>query len=67
MYQSKNKKGAKTIEKELHNFEYAVMSLLEGDGLGEALFVNELTAEQRKRFDKIKGIYLEECLKDCPF
>ena len=55
------------MEKELHNFEYAVMSLIEGDGLGEALFVNELTADQRKRFDKIKIIYLEECLKDCPF
>lgn len=51
----------------MHNFEYAVMSLLEGDGLGEALFVQELTSDQKERFNKIKGIYLEECLKDCPF
>lgn len=55
------------MEKQLHSFEYAVMSLLEGDGLGEALFVTELTAEQKERFDKIKDIYLKECLKDCPF
>ena len=55
------------MEKELHSFEYAVMSLLEGDGLGEALFVQDLTNEQKERFNKIKEIYLQECLKDCPF
>lgn len=49
------------------DFEMAVKCMLEGDGLCEALCLNTLTDDQRERFEKIKGIYLEECLKDCEF
>ena len=51
----------------LNDFDRAIICLIDGDGLSEALCMNFLTGEQRERFDKIKSIYLEECLKDCDF
>jgi hypothetical protein len=53
--------------KHMTEFELAVQCMVTGDDLGEALCLNSLTAEQKERFSKIKDIYLEECLKDCPF
>lgn len=50
-----------------NNFSYALLAMLEDDGLSEALYLNELTTEQKERFNKIKEIYLQECLKDCNF
>ena len=49
------------------DFEMAIKCMLEGDGACEALYLNTLTDDQRERFEKIKEIYLEECLKDCDF
>lgn len=49
------------------DFDRAISCMIDGDGLGEALYLNLLTNEQRERFDKIKSIYLEEQLKDCDF
>ena len=51
----------------MENFNQALICMMNDDGLGEALCMNSLTADQRERFDKIKSIYLEECLKDCGF
>ena len=51
----------------MSNFDEALRCMMDGDGLGEALCVGLLTADQRERFEKIKEIYLEECLKDCDF
>ena len=51
----------------MNNFDKAIYCLITDDGYGEAMCKGELTNEQRKRFEKIKAIYLEECLKDCNF
>lgn len=48
-------------------FELAIFYLLEGYDLGVALAKDEMTADQRKRFDKIETVYIDEKLKDCPF
>ena len=50
-----------------NNFNYALLALLEDDGLSEAIYLSKLTTEQKERYNKIKEIYLEECLKDCKF
>lgn len=49
------------------DFEMAISCMVNDDGLGEALYLNSLSNEQKDRFNKIKEIYLEECLKDCKF
>ena len=49
------------------DFENAIYCMINNDGLCEALYCNLLTADQKERFNKIKEIYLEECLKDCDF
>lgn len=49
------------------NFENAIVCMINEDGLGEALYLNELDNEQRERFGKIKEIFLAECLRDCEF
>ena len=53
--------------KHFSDFDRAVLCMLEDDGFGEALFFDMLTADQKDRFNKIKSIYLDECLKDCDF
>ena len=53
--------------KHFDDFQHAVLCMLEDDGLGEALFFDQLTEDQKRRFNQIKSIYLEECLKDCDF
>ena len=52
---------------QMNNFELAVFFMLEENDLAVALCENEMTADQRKRFDQIKSAFLEEQLQDCPF
>ena len=52
---------------ELSDFGMAIYYMILDDGYGEAIYKQDLTNEQRERFEKIKEIYLEECLKDCKF
>ena len=49
------------------NFEKAILCMLNGDGYGEALCTDRMTPDQKDRFNRIKAIYLEECLKECEF
>ena len=49
------------------DFEIAIFFLLEGYDLGVALEKDQMTADQRERFNRIEIAYLEEQLKDCPF
>ena len=51
----------------MENFNCAITAMLDDDGMIEALYYDLLTSDQKQRFDKIKAIYLEECLKDCNF
>lgn len=59
--------GRKMGNKHFSDFDRAVLCMLEDDGFGEAMFFDLLTADQKDRFNKIKSIYLDECLKDCDF
>lgn len=52
---------------EMSNFDNAIYSMITDNGWEEAYTKQFLTNEQRERFEKIKAIYLEECLKDCNF
>ena len=51
----------------MNDFELAILAMIEEDGFSEAYHIDQLTAEQKERFNKIKSVFLEECLKDCPF
>lgn len=52
---------------QMNDFELAVLAMLEEDGWTEAYHLDRLTPEQKDRFNQIKGIFLEEQLKDCKF
>ena len=52
---------------QMNDFELAILAMIEEDGFSEAYHMNRLTTEQKDRFNKIKEVFLEEQLKDCPF
>ena len=62
-----SKETRKELFAQMTDFQIAVFFLLEGYDLGVALEKDQMTAEQRERFERIETAYLEEQLKDCPF
>lgn len=57
----------KEMLNQFDEFQLAVFFLIEGNDLAVALSKNQMTADQRERFERIESAYLEEQLKDCPF
>lgn len=57
----------KELFAQMTDFEIAIFFLLEGYDLGVALEKDQMTPDQRERFEKIETAYLEERLKDCKF
>ena len=49
------------------DFQIAVFFLLENDDCAVAIEKDQMTAEQRERFERIETAYIEEQLKDCTF
>lgn len=57
----------KEMLEKMDNFQLAIFAMIEDNGFLEASCQDKMTADQEERFRQIKTIYLEECLKDCPF
>ena len=57
----------KELFSQMTDFQIAMFFLLEEDDLCVAIEKDQMTADQRARFERIEAAYLEEQLKDCPF
>lgn len=57
----------KELFSQMTDFQIVIFFLLEGADSAVAIEKDQMTAEQRERFETIEKAYIEEQLKDCPF
>ena len=49
---------------EMNEFELAVLAVIENDEWAQAYYGDKLTNEQKKRFERVREIFLEERFVD---
>ena len=52
---------------QMTDFQKALFFLLEGADCALAIEKDQMSADQRERFERIETAYIEEQLKDCSF